>query len=89
MSECKFLDKFTVHKYAQFLDRRYDCVNCHSSGEPKSFKKNIYNINDDLIKIKCIDLFALSNCKKIIGCKSSTFSLIASYMGNNTELIGG
>lgn len=85
-SEYDFFNKYKVSNYKEFLNKDFDTVNCHSSGEPVSFKKNMYNIDDDLIKIKCIDLFALSRCKEIIGCKNSTFSLIASYMGNNKKL---
>lgn len=85
--ECNFLNKYKIITYKQFLNVDYDTVNCHSSGEPNRFKQNMYNIDENLIKIKCIDLFALSRCDFIIGCKNSTFSLIASYMGNNKKII--
>lgn len=85
--ETLFLQKYKIHRYDVFFDKKYDNVNCHVSGEPKNFKQKMYNINEDLIKIKCIDLMCLSRCKTIIGCKNSTFTLIAKYMGNHENII--
>lgn len=84
--EYKIFKHYSIFNYKIFLNKNFNTVNCHSSGEPKNFKLNLYNIDEDLIKIKCIDIFALSRCNMIIGCKNSTFSLIASYM-NNSKLI--
>lgn len=87
LEETLFLKNYKMHRYDVFLNKTYDNVNCHESGEPKIFKKSMYSINEDLIKIKCIDLMSLSRCQTIIGCKHSTFTLIAKYMGNHEKII--
>lgn len=84
-NECKIFNKYKINRYDIFMNKKYKNVNCHTNTNYNILNK----INEDLIKIKCIDLFALSRCKKIIGCQSSTFSISASWMGNNKELILG
>ena len=84
-NECKIFNDYNITRYDYFINKKYDNVNCHTN---KNY--NILNkLNDDLIKIKCIDLFALSRCIKIIGCGTSTFTITASWMGNYKEMIIG